>query len=119
MQLTFYIITCKLLSDYPFEFKKTIPNCIDSNKSIFRNITEGYSLKSIAEYIRFLDFALASIGEYYTCINSFYKAEQISADTFELLDKLLIKQKNELIQLIKSLQKKLKNGDWQSTFLND
>lgn len=111
-----YILTCKLLNGFPFELKKAASNCIDSAHSISRNIAEGYSRRSIAEYLHFLNIALGSSGEYHSCISSFYKANQVTKEEFEQLDKLHYKTENELIQLIKSLQKKMKNGKWENTY---
>ena len=45
-----YGLTCKVLSDFPFELKKTAGNCIDSSHSISRNIAEGNSRRSVKEY---------------------------------------------------------------------
>ncbi len=111
-----YILTCELLSNFPFELKKTVANCIDASHSISRNIAEGYSRRSIKEYINFLNMALGSSGEYHSSIYSFYKANQITKEEFEKMDKLHYKTENELIQLIKSLQKKMKEGNWDDTF---
>ncbi len=111
-----YILTCELLSNFPFELKKTAANCIDASHSISRNIAEGYSRRSIKEYINFLNIALGSSGEYHSSIYSFYKANQITIEEFEKMDKLHYKTENELIQLIKSLQKKIKEGNWDDTF---
>ena len=111
-----YVLTCKLLTKFPYELMKTIANCIDSSHSISRNIAEGYSRKSIKEYLRFLYIALGSSGEYHSCLISFLKANQLSKDDFELLDKLHYKTENELIQLIKSIQKKMNDGGWNDTF---
>ena len=111
-----YILTCKVLSNFPFELKKTAANCIDASHSIGRNIAEGYSRKGIKEYLNFLNIALGSCGEYYSCIVSFDKADQITKEDFEQLDELHYKTENELIQLIKSLQIKMRNGNWEDTF---
>ena len=107
-----YVLTCKILSGFPYELKKTGGNCIDSSHSISRNIAEGHSRKSIKEYLNFLNYALGSSGEYYSCIFSFMKADQLSRVNYEKLDSLHYKVENELIQLIKSLNNKLKRGDW-------
>jgi four helix bundle protein len=114
------------LSKFPYELKKTVSNysliahedrgCIDSSNSISRNIAEGYSRRSIKEYLNFLNMALGSSGEYHSCIFSFYKANQITKEEFEQMDKLHYKTENELIQLIKSLQKKMKEGNWDDKF---
>jgi len=111
-----YILTCKVMSVFPFELKKTVANCIDSSHSISRNIAEGYSRRSIKEYLNFLNIALGSSGEYHSCLVSFYKANQVSKEVYEQLDELHYKTENELLMLIKSLQKKMKEGDWDDTF---
>ncbi len=111
-----YILSFNLLKNFPFELKKTVSNCIDSCHSISRNIAEGYSRRSIKEYLNFLNIALGSSGEYHSCIISFYKAKQLTKEKFEQIDKLHYKTENELIQLIKSLQKKMKEGDWDDSF---
>ena len=107
-----YVKTCQILSRFPFELKKTGGNCIDSSHSISRNIAEGHSRKSIKEYLNFLNYALGSSGEYFSCIFSFYKAKQLSKEEYEALDKLHYKIENELIMLIKSLYQKYKRGEW-------
>lgn len=107
-----YILTCQLLSGSPFELKKTVANCIDCAQSISRNIAEGYSRRGIKEYIHYLYISLGSSGEYHSCIVSFYKANQISKDQYEKLDELHYQTENELIQLIKSIQKRIKDTNW-------
>jgi len=77
-----YVLTCNLLTKFPFELKKTVANCIDSSHSISRNIAEGYSRQSIKEYLRFLYIALGSSGEFHSCLISFVKANQISKEDF-------------------------------------
>jgi four helix bundle protein len=100
-----YVLTCSIISKFPFELKKTAGNCIDCSQSISRNIAEGYCRKSIREYFNFLNIALGSSGEYRSCIYSFNKANQVSD---EQLDQLHFKTENELIQRVKSIQIKMK-----------
>lgn len=115
-----YVLTCRLLVDkFPFELKKTAGNCLDCSHSISRNIAEGYCRKSIREYLHFLNIALASSGEYHSCIYSFYKADQLTKQKYDQLDELHYKTENELIQLIKFIQKKVKEGDWEDTLLKE
>jgi arylsulfatase A len=45
-----YVLSCKLLSKFPYELKRTAGNCIDSSHSISRNIAEGYCRKSIVVF---------------------------------------------------------------------
>src|SRR5450759_1470284 len=78
-----YVLTCKILSGFPFELKKTAGNCIDSSHSIIRNIAEGNSRRSVKEYIHFLYIALGSSGEYHSCICSFLAAAQITKTEFD------------------------------------
>lgn len=111
-----YVLTCRLLGNFLFELKKTSGNCLDCSHSISRNIAEGYCRKSIREYLYFLNIALASSGEYHSCIYSFYKAGQLTKENYEQLDKLHYKMENELIQFIKSIQNKMKDGSWEDTF---
>jgi four helix bundle protein len=111
-----YVLSCKILLNFPFELKKTAGNCIDSVHSISRNIAEGYCRKGIKEYLNFLNIALASSGEFHSSLISFVKANQISKEDFEKLDELHYKTENALIRLIKSLQIKLKDGSWETSF---
>ncbi|MFH1121247.1 MAG: four helix bundle protein [Bacteroidota bacterium] len=107
-----YILTCKHLIPFPYELKKVSANCIDAAQSISRNIAEGYSRKSLKEYLYFCNIALGSSGEYHSCICSFLRAGHITDEVLESIDDLHFKMENELIQLIKSLQVKLKQGNW-------
>ena len=107
-----YMLTCKILSRFPYELKKTSSNCIDAAHSISRNIAEGYSRKSLKEYLLFLNYSMGSSGEYYSCLVSFKKAEQISTEEYEQLDKLHYKTENGLLKLIESIQRKLKQGTY-------
>jgi len=112
-----YVLTNKKLSNFPFELKKTMGNCIDASHSISRNIAEGYCRRGIKEYLNFLNIALGSSGEYHSSILTFNRANQISDEDFEELDTLHFKIENGLINLIKSLQKKMKDGTWDDSFI--
>jgi len=72
--------------------------------------------ESIKEYLNFCIIALGSSGEFHSCLFSFIKAGQIPEEVFEEIDVLHFKTENELIQLIKSLQVKLKEGTWEERF---
>jgi len=114
--VSLYILACKMLSKFPFEHKKTAANAIDASHSISRNIAEGYCSRSLKEYLRYLYIALGSCGEFHSCYVSFRKAEQITENEYEQLDKIHYKVENELLKLIESLQKKLKIGEWEEGF---
>ena len=53
--------------------------------------------------------------EFHICYESFKKADQISAEEYEKLDRLHYKVENALFKLIESLQKKQQNGQWEDS----
>lgn len=114
-----YRLSFKILSAFPFELKRVSANAIDASHSISRNIAEGYCRKSIKEYLNHLNIALGSCGEFHSCYYSFFKADQISSEDYEEFDKLHYKVENELIALIKSIQKKRTEGQWDADFYHD
>jgi four helix bundle protein len=114
-----YVIASRILSSLPFELKRVASNAIDSCHSISRNIAEGYCRRSIREYLNYLNFALGSCGEFHSSYVSFRRAEQISETDYEQLDELHYRVENELIQLVRTLQKKQGNDDWEDTFLRE
>jgi four helix bundle protein len=114
-----YILAVKILSEFPFELKKIGSNSLDAAHSISRNISEGYCRRGIKEYLNYLNFALGSCGEFHSCYESFKRAEQISPEDYEKLDEIHYRVENELIQLIKTFQKKQGNNDWQDTFVQE
>jgi len=66
--------------------------------------------------LNYLNIALGSCGEFHSCYESFKQANQITDEQYEKLDQLHYKIENGLISLIKSLQKKLRKGEWEETF---
>jgi four helix bundle protein len=114
-----YVIASRILSSLPFELKRVASNAIDSCHSISRNIAEGYCRRSIREYLNYLNFALGSCGEFHSSYVSFRRAEQISETDYEQLDELHYRVENELIQLVRTLQKKQGDDDWEGTFLRE
>jgi four helix bundle protein len=117
--VSLYILTCEIFIKFPSVIRRTASQAIDAAHSINRNIAEGYCRRSIKEYLNHLNIALGSCGEFYSCYESFRQAGQITDNQYEELDKIHYKVENSLISLIKSLQRKLKNGDWEETFKLD
>jgi four helix bundle protein len=111
-----YVLACQILLKSPYEVRKVVSNGIDAVHSISRNIAEGYCRRSLREHLNYLNFALGSCGEFHSCYESFRRAGQISKEDFEKLDEVHYKVENELIKLIKTLQKKQGNEGWQETF---
>lgn len=114
--VSLYVLACKLLNNFPFELKKVAANSIDAAHSISRNISEGYCRRSLKEYLNYLNIALGSSGEFHSCYYSIHKADQITKQEYESLDKLHYKVENGLIKLIEALQKKQIDGEWKNTF---
>ena len=114
--ISLYILSCKVLTDFPFDLKKVVANALDVAHSISRNVSEGYCRRSLREYLNYLNIALGSCGEFHSCYESFRQAGQISDEEYEELDQVHFKVDNGLINLIQSLQKKLRNGEWEETF---
>jgi four helix bundle protein len=111
-----YVLSKQTFTKLPYIHSKSASNGIDAALSISRNIAEGFCRKSIKEYLHFLNISLASCGELYSTFYAFSKADLISEDEFEKLDKLHYKTENTLINLIKSLQKKAKQNGWTDDF---
>ena len=112
-----YEEVCCIFTLFPYELKRVATQEIASADSVHRNIAEGYCRKSINEYLQFLNVAKASLGETVSGIHAYYNANQISKEDFEKLDKLTYLIENQLINLIKSLEKKRENGSWNDCLM--
>jgi four helix bundle protein len=113
--IAFYVLACEILTRLPYKLGKVVENAIDAAHSISRNVAEGYC-RRLKEYLNFLNFALASCGEFHSCCESFRQAKQITEQDYEKLDEVHYRVENELIQLIRALQKKKANDDWEESF---
>jgi four helix bundle protein len=111
--VSLYILACKVFANFPFELKKVAANSIDAAYSISRNISEAYCRRSLKEYLKHLNIALGSCGEFHSCYESCKQANQIMNDEHEQLDQLHYKVENALLKLIESLQKKQKDKQWE------
>jgi four helix bundle protein len=114
-----YVLACEILSKLPYQLSKVAANSIDAAHSISRNIAEGYCRRSLKEYLNYLNFSLASCGEFHSCCESFRQAKQIAEQDYEKLDEVHYRVENELIQLIRTLQKKQGAGGWEDTFARE
>lgn len=90
---------------------------LDSAFSISSNLAEGYCRKSIKEYIQFVNVALGSAGENYSQMYALLKSGEISQATFDEFDGRHYSVETKLINLAKSLAKKMKTGQvWNSDY---
>ena len=99
------------ISSLDFKLKSQI---VDSAQSISSNIAEGYGRKSINEYLYFLNISLGSSAELLTRVIGLKEVELINEINFEEFDKKHYEVENKLLGLIKSLQTKQQNGNWDN-----
>ena len=98
----------------PFKIRDQV---LDSAFSMSSNLAEGYCRKSIKEYIQFVNVALGSAGENYSQMYALLKSKEVSQGVFDEFDKRHYSVENKLINLAKSLSKKMKTGqDWNSDY---
>ena len=91
----------------------------DAAQSVSSNIAEGYSRRSIKEYIQFLYFILGSLSEVLTRSIGLTTTRQISEAQFQQIDSLHYGVENKLVRLVESLQKKKEEGTWSDRISED
>ena len=112
-----YVFEKKVLGQIKGISFKIKDQILSSAFSISSNTAEGYCRKSIKEYIQFVNVALGSAGENYSQMFALLKSEEISKDRFDEFDRQHYSVENKLINLAKSLSKKMKTGqDWNSDY---
>jgi four helix bundle protein len=115
--ITLYVETCQLFRPEAFEMKRVIGQAIAAADSVHRNIAEGYSRRSVKEYIQHLYIALSSLGESVSGYHAYRKAGQLSEENFEILDQQAFKLENGLLRLVESLERKRDSGTWTETLI--
>ena len=115
--VTLYLETCRLFKPPAFEMKRVAGQAIASADSIHRNIAEGYCRRSIREYIQHLYIAVSSLGESVSGYHAYLKADQLSEENFEMLDRQAFKVENGLLRLIESLERKRDSYAWAETLI--
>jgi four helix bundle protein len=112
-----YVFEKKVLGQMKGISFKIRDQILDSAFSISSNTAEGYCRRSIKEYIQFVNVALGSAGENYSHMYALLSSGEISQGTFDEFDKRHYGVENKLINLAKSLSKKIKTGqDWNSDY---
>ena len=106
-----YRLVWKTIVDVKIDYKLRA-QVADAAQSVSSNIAEGYSRRSIKEYIQFLYIALASLSETITRIIALKAASQIQEIHFDKIDRLHYELENKLLRLIESLEKKKDDGTW-------
>ncbi len=105
-------LVAKIIYSEPRIDIKLRSQIVDSALSVSSNIAEGYSRRSIKEYIQFLYIALASMSETLTRAVGLTEMGLMAEKQFETIDVLHYEIENKLIRLIESLEKKKNNGTW-------
>jgi four helix bundle protein len=117
--ITLYVETSSRFKPTDFEMKRVTGQAIASADSIDRNIAEGYCRRSIREYIQHLYIALSSLGESVSGYHAYRKADQLSEEDFEILDRQAFKLENGLLRLIESLERKRDSSTWTETLITN
>jgi four helix bundle protein len=84
----------------------------DAAQSAAANIAEGYSRRSINEYIQHLYVALGSLSELLTRCVCLKETGQCSPEDFERIDALQYSVENKAWNLIRGLEGKRAAGTW-------
>jgi len=108
------------LFKFCYQLASKIPNLdyklksqiLDAAQSISSNIAEGYCRRSITEYLHFLNIALGSTGELLTRIIGLKEINLLTENEFDQFDQKHYEVENKLLSLIKSLQIKQQDGNW-------
>ena len=107
--IALYKITWQIAIDAKVDFKIR-SQVADAAQSVPSNVAEGYSRRSIKEYIQHLYVAAGSLSELFSRMIALKEGKQISEEGFEALDALHYQVENKLLNLIKSLEHKRDSG---------
>ena len=80
--------------------------------SVPSNIAEGYTRGSLKDYLRFLDFARASLAELESHLHFMVENDLLADPAYGELDRKASDVGNILVALMRSLNLKLKDGSW-------
>jgi|SRR5579872_2640424 len=112
-----YRLVCETFRPFPFELKKVASQNIAAADSIHRNIAEGYSRRSVREYIQFLHIALGSLAELVSGVTACHVVGQIDDTSFENIDSASFKLENGLLKLVECLERKRDAGTWNDSLV--
>ena len=117
--LELFKLVCKIVyKDNKIDFKLR-SQIADAAQSVSSNISEGYSRRSINEYIQFLYVALASLSETLTRAIGLKETQQIEQEEFRKIDTLHYEVENKLWRLLDRLQEKKDQGTWSNRVSDD
>jgi len=80
--------------------------------SVPSNIAEGYTRAGLKDYLRFLDFARSSLAELESHLYFMVTNGVLEQRAYDELDRRVSGVGNILVALMRSLNRKLKDGSW-------
>jgi four helix bundle protein len=102
------------LSGVPFKVRAQVEG---SAYSCHSNIAEGYSRRSLKEYIQFINISLSSLAENYSQIFALYSSSDIDRKWFDEFDKKHYSLENKLIQMNKVMITKVDQNVWKNDYI--
>ena len=104
----------RTLKSVPFKIKAQIEDSILSCPS---NIAEGYSRRSLKEYIQYVNIALASLSENFTQIFALLSSSDIDREWYDEYDKKHYSLENKLVKMNKTMLTKISQNEWKSDYI--
>jgi four helix bundle protein len=104
----------KTLESVPFKVRAQVE---DSIFSVHSNIAEGYSRRSLKEYINYINISLSSLAENYSQIFALLNSDDIDREWFDEYDKKHYSLENKLIQMNKTMILKLDKNEWKNDYI--
>ena len=104
----------RTLESVPFKVRAKVE---DSIFSVHSDIAEGYSRRSLKEYIQFINISLSSLAENYSQIFALVSSGDIEKEWFDDYDKKHYSLENKLIQMNKTMISKLDLNDWKNDYV--
>lgn len=96
----------QLTKKFPKEELRRNSQMRDSARSIKQNIQEGYTRKSLGEYIHFLSISKGSLNELSGDVEDCFDDRLISKNEFAYAERLIGRTDYLFMRLIQSLEKK-------------
>ena len=112
-----YVLSWRVFKTWDGAGRRLAANQMASVDSIHRNIAEGYCRRTINEYLQFLGYALGSLGESVSAVQSYAEAGQLVPAVFDAMDALAYRIENGLMRLVESLKKMRNEGGWSDSYV--
>lgn len=104
----------RTLESVPFKVRAQVEDSIFSVQS---NIAEGYSRRSLKEYIQYINISLSSLAENYSQIFALLNTNDIEREWFDEYDKKHYSLENKLVQMNKTMISKLDQNEWKNDYV--